>query len=473
MPTAISRLVVLMLENRSFDHMLGFLKLDGAAQVDGLTGNEWNFPAGPNAEGPNVPVTENAGDVEDFNPDPNHEFDHVSNQISSTGDPVGNPDMKGFVRDYFTAHNDADHAAKIMNCFTPDTLPILNTLAKEYGVCDQWFSSVPGSTIPNRLFVHAASSDGSVAQDAIAAPFAVHTIFEYFGHTNIHDCAIYTSGASILLANKFLMLNQDKFRDYSDFVFDATHGYLPAYTFIEPTYDDDGNGNFANSQHPDFPVDRGEALIAEVYSALSKSPKWNSTLLLIVYDEHGGIYDHVPPPKVTNTSGAPDLRHSGAPENFDFTRLGVRVPAVFVSPCIKPGTIIRDPNNRPFDHCSVVATVRKLFCDGTQPFNWREEQAPTFDQILELTGTDIRTDVVPLPTPVISAGVVDLTAAEAAAQPRTPTDLAVLMAGAMNYSLQQLGLPSPGDPAALLTASEVGKYLADSLKASSSAGGTQ
>jgi len=97
MPTQIQRLVVLMLENRSFDHMLGFLKRGNPA-IDGLNGDEWNFATDERA--PNVTVSPDAGDVEDLNPDPNHEFAHVSNQISSTGDPVGSPDMKGFVRDY-------------------------------------------------------------------------------------------------------------------------------------------------------------------------------------------------------------------------------------------------------------------------------------------------------------------------------------------------------------------------------------
>jgi phospholipase C len=127
---------------------------------------------------------------------------------------------------------------------------------------------VPGSTIPNRLFVHGASSAGSLTQDAIAAPFALHTIFESFDATTPHDFAIYTSGASILLANRYLLQHQDKFRDYRQFVFDAANGNLPAYTFIEPAYDDDGEGLFANSQHPDFPVDRGEALIREIYVSI-------------------------------------------------------------------------------------------------------------------------------------------------------------------------------------------------------------
>src|SRR5579859_14965 len=294
MPTQIKRLVVLMLENRSFDHMLGFLKRDNAA-IDGLNGNEWNYAVDERAA--NVTVSSDAGDVQDLDPDPNHEFAHVTRQISSTGDPVGNPDMKGFVLDYYTARNDATHAAKIMNCFTPETLPILSKLAKSYAVSDRWFSSVPGSTIPNRLFVHGASSGGSLTQDVAIAPFTLKTIFESFDATTPYDFAIYTAGSSILMANRYLVQHQDKFRDYaSQFVFDATHGNLPAYTFIEPTYDDDGEGGFANSQHPDFPVDRGEALVREIYYALTKSPDWKSTLFLIIYDEHGGLFDHVAPP---------------------------------------------------------------------------------------------------------------------------------------------------------------------------------
>ncbi len=464
MPTPIQRLVVLMLENRSFDHMLGFLK-DTNPNINGLDGTEWNFPA--DERSPNVVVSRDAGDVEDLNPDPNHEFVHVSNQISSTGDPVGNPDMRGFVRDYFTDCGDAAHAAGIMKCFTPATLPILSTLATQYAVCDRWFASVPGSTIPNRLFVHGASSSGSLTQDVVVGPFMLHTIFESFDATTPHDFALYTHGSSVLQANRYLVQHMDKFRDYQQFVFDATHGNLPAYTFIEPAYDDDGNGLIANSQHPDFPVDRGEALIREVYYALTKSPDWKSTLLLILYDEHGGIFDHVPPPVLTCDPANAHLPVPAAtpPDVFDFTRLGIRVPAVFVSPCIPPNTVI---NDRDYEHSSVVATVRKLFCPGSQPLTWREAQAPTFESVLSLTGADIRTDVVDLPDPVTSGGL-DLAAAAAPARPAT--DLSVLMADAMHYSLQRRGLKPPGDVTTLTTAAQVANYLKQAQQINKAAAG--
>ena len=452
MSTAIQRLVVLMLENRSFDHMLGFLKRGNPA-INGLVGSEKNPPAIDSR--PDVQVSDRAGDVRDLDPDPGHDFEDVTRQIFGSLDSTQPATMDGFVQDYARVSNNAIHGENIMRCFKPETLPILATLATQYGVCDRWFSSVPGSTIPNRMFVHGASSAGSASQDAVASPFLLKTIFESFGPNTIHTYKIYTSGASILMANKYLVQHQAKFADYSQFEADALHGNLPAYTFIEPRYDDDDTGNYANSQHPDFPVDQGEKLIADVYNILTKSPRWKNTLLLIIYDEHGGIFDHVAPPTV---KCKPENAHlpvppTGPPFNFDFTRLGIRVPAVFVSPCIRPGTII---NDRDYEHSSVVATVRKLFCPDTPPLTWREAQAATFENVLTLEGNDIRDDIVPLPTWFTSPGVVNLSAAEAL---RKPTDLSVLLAQTMHYSLKQRGIEPPGDPNTMTTAAQFAAYL--------------
>jgi phospholipase C len=441
-----------MLENRSFDHMLGFLKYDDTTKkINGLTGNETCYSAVEIP--PEVQVSRDAGDVHDLNPDPSHDFDEVTQQIYSSG-LAHVADMKGFVRSYNDVCQNPVHAGNVMKCFTPDTLPVLSTLAKSYGVCDRWFASVPGSTIPNRLFVHGASSCGSVNQDAIAAPFVLKTIYESMGAATVHDYRIYTSGASILLANRYLLRHQGKFASYDDtFEDDALDGHLPAYTFIEPAYDDDGNGLFASSQHPDFPVDRGESLIADIYNILVQSPQWPNMLFLILYDEHGGIYDHVVPPTLKplpENAGLPPL--APAKNGFDFTRLGVRVPAVFISPRIKPGTIY---NDRDFEHSSVVATVRKLFCaEGTQSLSWRDAQANTFENVLEIEGNDYRKDVVRL-NPIITAAV-DI---KAAAELRKATDLSVLMAKAMDYSFKVTGLKPPGDITTLTTASEVSAFL--------------
>jgi phospholipase C len=457
MPTQIEHLVVLMMENRSFDHMLGFMKRDNPA-INGLNGDEWNYPA--SQTDPNVVVSSDAADVNDLSPDPHHDFGDVTEQIFSNLDPTTAGDMRGFVRNYNTVTKGPVRARNVMKCFAKETLPVLYTLAQQYAVCDRWYASVPGSTIPNRMFVHGASSMGSVNQDAVDAPFLLTTIFESFDATTPFDYRIYTAGSSILMANKFLIRNQDKFFAYSDFANDAKNGNLPAYTFIEPAYDDDGQGNFATSQHPDFPVDRGEGLIKAVYGALTKSPGWKSTLFLILYDEHGGIFDHVVPPRVQRQDSSaelPDVPHSVDPP-FDFTRLGVRVPAVFVSPCIRPNTVL---NNRDYEHSSVVATVRELFCPGSQPFNWREAQANKFDDVLVLEGADVRNDPVPLPDPVVG----DVATIQAAAEVRTPTDLSVLIARAMQYSLEALGIaPPPQDINDLNNAAAVCAYSDDAWR---------
>jgi phospholipase C len=400
MPTPFKHLIVLMLENRSFDHMLGFLKAPNYP-IEGLTGNETN----PAADGgPVVGVSQNAQTLGDLNPDPGHDFVNVNIQIfgNAAGAP-GGALMQGFVKDYALVSNDAVQGANIMKCFNSQTLPVLSTLAKQYAVCDHWFSSVPSSTIPNRLFVHGANSEGSLTQEAIVAPSRLKTIFEVMDEEgNNSSYRIYTAGASILMANLYLAHNQSVFHPYDEFKNDCLNGDLPAYTFLEPSYDDDpANGMFATSEHPDFPVDAGEGLISDVYSAIRDSPQWETTLLLIVYDEHGGIYDHVPPPAVIRdpaNAALPDVSLSQDPP-FAFDRLGARVPAVFVSPYIEPGTIIK----RQFDHCSIVATVRKLFCQDKNPFNWREAQAATFDDILSRPADQPRTDRIKLPVPFVSA----------------------------------------------------------------------
>jgi phospholipase C len=436
-------LVVLMLENRSFDHMLGFLQ-NPKYLINGI--DPANLPTCDPAVGTApVPVTPDARTVSDLDPDPAHDFLNVNVQIFGNKDGnVAGPRMRGFVKDYAAVSKNPAKGVNVMKCFNGTSLPILSTLAQQYGVCDQWFSAVPGSTIPNRLFTHAAHSNGSVTQEAVIAPLTLKTIFEVMDNpNNPHSYSIYTStaGGSILLSNLYLIHHQDGFHPFSEFESDCAHGDLPAYTFIEPRYDDDlASGVYANSQHPDFPVDAGEALIADVYRALRKGPQWPKTLLLIVYDEHGGIFDHVEPPRLTvdpNYATLPVPPPSTNPA-FTFDRLGVRVPAVFVSPRIKPGTIVPLPlaSGQPFDHCSIVATVRKLFCDAAdqKPFNWREAQAPTFDGVLNLAPADARTDTVTLPPPFVSAG------GTPPIQPHTPSDLTMYMAQSMQRAADTLGI---------------------------------
>ena len=507
MASPFKHIVVLMMENRSFDHMLGYLKA-ADYPIEGLDGDESSVAADG---GSPIRVSPNARSLNDLNPDPSHEFQDINWQIfgNSDGTDTGQEKMQGFVQNYATVSNNPVQGENIMKCFHQESLPVLSTLAKQYAICDHWFSSVPASTIPNRLFTHAASSGDSLTQDAVLAPATAKTIFEIIDDPNNDaDYRIYSSGSTILMANIYLARRQNKFFDYrTRFLQDCIDNLLPEYTFIEPIYDDDPvNGLFASSQHPDFAVDAGEALIAQVYNAVRRSPDWNDTLLLIVYDEHGGIYDHVTPPTLTRDPQYPDIPPT-KDFGFTFNRLGVRVPAVFVSPRIQAGTILRQQ----FDHCSIVATVRKLFCLDQTPFNWREAQALTFENVANLADDQIRTDTVQLPEPVASDGTIamarDLVLSQAerdaadtaiqqagvvpamhavadpfrtadappTAPPATgqPTDLMVQMVQAMQSSLQQAGLSVPTPLGPSFSSTEATQFMQQAAAAFGQSGGAQ
>ncbi|MEO7521326.1 MAG: alkaline phosphatase family protein [Gemmatimonas sp.] len=261
--------------------------------------------------------------------------------------------------------NSQGHTAsgrRIMECFTPEQLPALSTLAREFAICDFWFSSIPGPTWPNRLFVHCATSGGFVVNRM--QQYYMPTIFEAL-ESEGHSWRVYFHDVPQALASARLRRDRrlQSFAKIDKFYHDASAGTLPAYSFIEPQY-----FNFlawkANDQHGGHSMAQGDTLIAHVYEALrANDAAWPHTLLVIEYDEHGGFFDHVSPPyDGLDVEGQPvaipnpDSVSSAAP-TFDFQRLGVRVPAVVVSPWIARGTV----DHRIRDHCAVPATLRRVF----------------------------------------------------------------------------------------------------------------
>jgi phospholipase C len=235
-----------------------------------------------------------------------------------------------------------------MGIFTPAMLPVLSGLARGYAVCDHWFGSVPTETLPNRAFVCAGTSQGHM--DDKTSTYTCPTIFGSLSNSNI-SWSIYGYVDPPLTRQDFPdITNADDshFGLFTDFQAAAAKGALAAYTFLEPSWDAAGN-----SQHPNYDVALGEQLIHDVYYALRNGPNWNQTLLIITYDEHGGCYDHVPPPL-----GAVPPDDSAGEFGFDFKRFGPRVPTVLVSPLIAAGTVFRvAANAMPLDHTSILKTV--------------------------------------------------------------------------------------------------------------------
>ena len=393
----IKHLVLVMMENRSFDHFFGFMKSPDYP-IDGLNGNETN----PASDGTQVKVSKNAQNAGDFWPDPGHDFSDVVEQIFNDRTVVnaGNAVMTGFVNNY--QRHAPKKAKRIMKCFDPARIPVLTTLAKEYAICDQWFSSMPGPTLPNRAFVHFGTSLGRVdmAPDW-GGPYK--TIYELLDKETPRVTAkIYYQDSTIAQTITYLKNNQGRFfGTFKNFTDDCKNNKLPTYCVVEPKFNSD-NDFAANDQHPDHDVAEGETFLLDVYNAIRKNKAvWESTMLVIAYDEHGGLYDHVIPPATVS----PDGRVNNV-FGFKFERLGVRVPAVVVSPYIKRGTII----STAFDHTSVIATVRKLFTKGypANALTERDRLANTLDQCLTLTTPRADTIQFPKPAPKPVAADVDM-----------------------------------------------------------------
>jgi phospholipase C len=389
----IKHIVTLMMENRSFDHMLGALKKDDP-RINGLTGNESN----PDSTGEPAKVDSLAEWQGQLDPDPDHHFPGVNLQLYGNGGPPGVPSMDGFIRSYFEQRRDINHSRKIMYYFKPNKIPILTGLARNYAVFNGWFSSIPGPTLCNRAFAHYGTSFGEVGMNLFYINVPFLSIYERMVKAGRTAKLYYFDQQSSSLEVVNLLKNQPKlFGLYEDFISDCKKNRLPDYCFVEPNYsdhEDDGGGQLlASDQHPDHHVLAGEAFIGSVYNAIRKNPTlWKSTLLLITYDEHGGIYDHVPPPSCTPDGFEASAASTGTGVPFKFDRLGVRVPAIAISPWIPKGTVVPgpgEPGGRVFEHASIPATVTRFFLGDYDNRSPREKAAATF---MDLVSDTMRPD---------------------------------------------------------------------------------
>jgi phospholipase C len=379
-----------MLENRSFDHMLGFLypgRSGPAGQpFEGLLGTESNTDSSGQAVTVFQIGTSSPGAYFMPGADPGEGYANTNVQLFGTGSPPSPPvaTMTGFVTSFASAIpfdqrsgrsvQAGTTASSIMGMFPPSAVPVLSGLARGFAVCDHWYSSVPTETFPNRAFACAATSQGHM-NDATSS-FTVQSIFGLMTAHNV-SWKIYGYDAEPLTRASFpdtMNAPDTNFGKFANFQADAAAGQLPAYSFLEPSW-----GSIGNSQHPNYDVALGEEFLLQVYQAVRNGPGWAQTLLVITYDEHGGCYDHVPPP-----TGATPPDSTTGEFGFDFTRFGVRVPAVLVSPLIAAGTIYRVPaGSTPLDHTSVLKTIEQRW--SLPALTARDAAAPGLGGALTLT----------------------------------------------------------------------------------------
>ncbi len=381
--------VVLMLENRSFDHLFGnWPGVSGLAQ--GPFSNRPNPSAPANGAG-NKAI--NAGQPALFSvakgQGPSHSLDGTNVQLFTTQvvpsgaalKPVNN---RGFVQSYQSelavdgfGGAGAD-LTPVMQTFATGQLPGLTALAQNFVLCDQWYAEVPGPTMPNRLYMHAATSAGWARNDW-SLPLDSHTIYEQM-QTNGRTWAVYYSDQNEVAQYSRINTQRANFKLYeSGFATDAAAAKLANYNFIIPRFAGSATDGPVTSMHAPQDVRPGDQLVADVYAALRSSPQWQQTLLIVTFDEHGGYFDHGNPPAAVNPDGinspAPGDNASFAPQ-FSFDRAGLRVPTILASPYLAKGVVC----SKPLQHTSVLAMVRKLFGIAA-PLTKRDAAAATFEEL--------------------------------------------------------------------------------------------
>ncbi|CAL9138443.1 unnamed protein product [Musa acuminata var. zebrina] len=395
----IKTVVVLVQENRSFDHMLGWMKSINPA-IDGVGNDREHYNPLSTADSNSRRVY--FGDQSEYvDPDPGHSIQAIYEQVYGvpfsagvtpiTPPGVVHPPMNGFAQQ--AEKEQPGMSSTVMNGFRPAAVPVYESLVREFAVCDRWFASVPTSTQPNRLYVHSATSYGLTSNDTmkLAEGLPQRTIFDSLDEAGFSFGIYYQYPPSTLFYRNLRRLKYVGNFHQFDMAFKdhCKKGKLPNYVVIEQRYFDlkilPGNDD-----HPSHDVSQGQKLVKEIYEALRSSPQWNEILFIITYDEHGGFFDHVPTPV-----GVPSPDDIAGPEPFyfKFDRLGVRVPALFISPWIEPGTVIHRPSGpypaSEFEHSSIPATVKKLF-NLKEFLTKRDAWAGTFETVL--TRTTPRTD---------------------------------------------------------------------------------
>jgi len=375
----IKHVVVLMLENRSFDHMLGFLKKNGHPEVDGLTGDERNPYKVSEPNGKSVEVNQHGYNVSPD--DPGHSwtatFEQIYGRLPTHGTEKPVPHMNGFVQEAIGKKHTPYNP---MSMFNQTTAPVMHSLALEFGLFDKWFCSVPGPTGPNREFAMSGTAHGWL-NDFNGTLYPQETYFNFLSRHGVTWRGYYQHDPWALIhfkdmhepANKRHVFKVDEFHK------DAKAGTLPQFSWVQPKITS-VNGP-PTWQHPDAPVSEGERYLKTIYEALRASPQWNETAFIVTYDEHGGFYDHVAPPQENIPS--PDNIHSH--NGFRFDRLGIRVPTLLISPLVKKNSVFHHPTSGGphFDSTAVIATCNKLF-GINEHMTARDAWVGTFEDLFTL-----------------------------------------------------------------------------------------
>lgn len=336
--------VVLMMENRSFDHWLGARALLEGKPGDGLRAGMQNLHLDGTPAVPYAATFQSACVI-----DPPHGWDAWD--VQSDGGTNA-----GFVRAHEMSHGAG--AAEVMQYQTREALPATWALADAYTICDRWFCSVRGPTWPNRMYWHSGTSQGIKSNDFPADGFNWPTIYHRLDDAGV-DWAYYFGDIPVVAVVDGLS-TVGRVKRFEDFFDDAAAGILPPVVYIDPAF-------AGNDDHPPKHTFLGQGLISSIYIALATSPQWRNCTLLVTYDENGGFFDHVAPP-----TSADDFAADG------FGQLGFRVPTIVAGPYVKQAYV----SSVVYDHTSTLKHFEAKY--GLAPLTMRSTAAndilDVFDQ---------------------------------------------------------------------------------------------
>jgi phospholipase C len=408
----IKHIVVLVMENRSFEHIYGASNLKGTGiSIDGVIVENDEIEIIPSV----IMEKLHVGAPQCMLFDPGHEFEETQIQLLGKDKFL---DPENFVKSALESKiennvNDLcgikakEIARDVLSLCRPDQVPVLIKLAKNFVLCDNWRASVPSSTTANRLFFHAATSGGLITSPTswklienykdsplLGYRFENGTLFDQLSDSN-HTYKIYHGDSfpnvamihgmakNLVLGSSFASFgtwNGKTKYEPGQFYHDAMNQTLPDYSFIEPHFGNLSTFANGNSHHPMGSLEHGESLIKNVYETLRNSKSWEDSLLIITYDESGGFYSATRPETTLNTGDDENYNLL----NFDFKSLGLKVPALVISPWVPKNWI----DHRNYEHCSVPKTVQDRFT--LPPLTLRNVIARSLGELLLLD--DPRTD---------------------------------------------------------------------------------
>ncbi len=396
----IETIVLVMLENRSFDHAVGYLSTaaaDPPLPIEGLRDQPAWLDARANlCAGKCYPIHAIGPDIQQME-DPPHDHAAIARQIGSSSEPGRSAQMDGFVASYMTRQPPPVDPSVVMGHYTKTAVPMFDFFARNFAVCDHWFAALPTGTQPNRLMAMSGGSsildnaavflpDQALAYDWLTAhrvSWCAYQWGDFFPFFSLMPRWLPEMVTSLAFSGTG---PRGRFRRYAHFRDHwAGTGAMPSVIFIEPEYTD-GPHSAPNDDHPPTGIARGQDFLRDLYATLVSNPaRWRNTMMIVSYDEHGGFYDHVPPLSIGASVGG-----------FPLATTGVRVPAFVVSPHVAPGVPFSDA----LDHTSFLQLLADRFNPGkgyTADVSARQPQLGRLSTVLTQVPSEVSGPAAPAP----------------------------------------------------------------------------